>query len=221
MNSLNSSVVHRSSGWSGLKSQVATRQSGYILFRETVTLDISQIQSEIKRLSDVVEKQGEEIVALREENRSLRDRICTAHVMSENPNSSTLCNVDSSVNVEAEIASIQSTSNGKVTKSPRSANPGGELASETESSGNCVANMTDESPKQTVIEGQASYTECATYSEMVKRNQGQVESSQADQTSQQKEVSSKLPRKTTELQQDRSTAEKGENGDGFIGVKRQ
>ena len=81
--------------------------------------------------------------------------------------------------------------------------------------------MTDESPKQTVIEGRASYTECATYSEMVKRNQGQVESSQADQTSQQKEVSSKLPRKTTELQQDRSTAEKGENGDGFIGVKRQ
>lgn len=44
LNSLNSSVVHRSSGWSGLKSQVATLQSGYILFRETVTLDISQIQ---------------------------------------------------------------------------------------------------------------------------------------------------------------------------------
>lgn len=52
--------------------------------------------------------------------------------------------------------------------------------------------MTDESPKQTVIEGQASYMECATYSEMVKRNQVQAEGSQADQTSQQKEVSSNL-----------------------------
>lgn len=54
-----------------------------------------------------MEKQGEEIVALREENRSLRDRICTAHVMSENPNSTALYNVDSSVNVDAETASIQ------------------------------------------------------------------------------------------------------------------
>ena len=161
-----------------------------------------------------MERQGEEIVALREENRSLRDRICTAHVISENPISTALYNVNSSVNADAETASIQSTSNGKVTKSPRSANPGGELVSEIESSDNCVVNMTDESPKQTVIEGPVSYMECATYNEMVKRNQVQAEGSQLDQTLQQKEVSSKSVRKTTELRQDKSTAEKGENADG-------
>ncbi len=77
-----SNTTHRSSGWSGLKSQVTGLQSGYMLFRETVTLDISQMQSEMKRLSEVAERQGEEIIALREENKLLRG-ICTAHAMSE------------------------------------------------------------------------------------------------------------------------------------------
>ncbi len=66
-----SNATHRSSGWSGLKSQVTGLQSTYMLFRETVTLDISQMQSEMKRLSEVMERQGEDIIALREENKLL------------------------------------------------------------------------------------------------------------------------------------------------------
>ncbi len=69
-----------------------------MLFKETVTLDISQMESEMKRLSEVVERQGEEIIALREENKLLR-AICTAHAMSEN--SAVLCNKNSCVETNA------------------------------------------------------------------------------------------------------------------------
>lgn len=69
-------------------------------------MEISQIQSEIKRLNDVIEKQGEEFVELREENKFLRG-VCTTHIMSENLNSTALCNVNSSVNSDAETAFIQ------------------------------------------------------------------------------------------------------------------
>ena len=89
-------------------------------------------QSEIKRLSDVIEKQWEQIVALREENKFLQG-VCTAHVTLENSNSTALYNVNSYVNADAETAFIQSIIDEKTTKSIILANPGGELSSEIES----------------------------------------------------------------------------------------
>lgn len=147
--------------------------------------------------------------------------------MSEGSNSTALYNVNSSVNADAETESIQPTSNEKVTKSPTLTNPGGELASEIdphlvsaefETPVNSVVNMTNVTPKHTVTESQVGHIKRATYSEMAKRNQSV---SQVDQTSQQKEVSSKASRKITELRQDKGMVEKDDDVNGFIGVKRQ
>lgn len=65
----------RSSGWSGMKNQVSSLESGFLLFKEKVLADIKQLQDEIKVLSAEVNNQNIEITSLKEENQHLR-QIC-------------------------------------------------------------------------------------------------------------------------------------------------
>ena len=66
-----SSPLVRESGWSGLKVQVTSMHSDFLLFREKVLSDMSNLESKVKSLSLTIESQDREIALLKEENKKL------------------------------------------------------------------------------------------------------------------------------------------------------
>ena len=54
-------TMNRSSGWSGVKSKLASLEAGQIIFREGLTREINGLSSKITNLMKTVEEQRDEI----------------------------------------------------------------------------------------------------------------------------------------------------------------
>ena len=91
------SPLVRETGWSGVKAQIVSLQSGYLLFREKTERNIVELGNKLSNLNKVIESQEKEINYLKEENKQLRD-LCINHTSSSSlrpmgPNK-TNCNGD-------------------------------------------------------------------------------------------------------------------------------
>ena len=83
--------------WSGVKAQIVSLQSGYLLFTEKTERNIVELGNKLSNLNKVIESQEKEINYLKEENKQLRD-LCINHTSSSSlrpmgPNK-TNCNGD-------------------------------------------------------------------------------------------------------------------------------
>ena len=67
----------RSSGWTGLSTQLSSLHSEYLLFREKVSADILHMLDKIDDLINVVKCQDDEIASLKDVNSKLVDRVNT------------------------------------------------------------------------------------------------------------------------------------------------
>ena len=72
------SPLVRETGWSGVKAQIVSLQSGYLLFREKTERNIVELGNKLSNLNKVIESQEKEINYLKEENKQLRD-LCINH----------------------------------------------------------------------------------------------------------------------------------------------
>jgi hypothetical protein len=80
----NSSVIiNRSSGWSGVKSKVASLEAGQVVFRERLNQEIDELSIKISNLVNVVEAQCEEINLIKVENELQREEIKAIKVENE------------------------------------------------------------------------------------------------------------------------------------------
>ncbi|CAB4025725.1 Hypothetical predicted protein [Paramuricea clavata] len=68
-------TTNRSSGWSGMKSKLASLEAGQIIFREGLTREINELSSKITNLIKTVEEQREEIKTVKVENELQREEI--------------------------------------------------------------------------------------------------------------------------------------------------
>ena len=85
-------LLNRSSGWSGLRSQISSLQSGYMLFREKVTRDFTGIEKKVKDLEVIVKSQNNEIALLKQENKRLSE-LCINYssINAQSPLGASLC----------------------------------------------------------------------------------------------------------------------------------
>ena len=81
ISSCSTGMLNRVSGWSGMKRQIASLQSGYLLLRDGVSFDIAELVNKVKDLGEIVRSQGNEIIKLKEENKRLGD-ICINYASS-------------------------------------------------------------------------------------------------------------------------------------------
>jgi hypothetical protein len=68
-------TMNRSSGWSGMKSKLASLEAAQIIFREGLIREINELSSKITNLMKIVEEQREEIKTVKVENELQREEI--------------------------------------------------------------------------------------------------------------------------------------------------
>ena len=94
--------LNRTTGWSGVRDQIASIQSGYLLFREKISRDMAELEKKIQHLNIIVENQGNEIASLKEENQHLQ-QICINYPSSSGENPSGTIEKSTHVSCETSI----------------------------------------------------------------------------------------------------------------------